>query len=114
MPRPGTAARMPSATAKQEARAVLEAAAVAALAVARAQQLVAEVAVAVLDVDELKPDGVGAPRGVDEVVDEAVEVVVGHQRDAAGEALVEDGIDGARRAAPGGSTRSGARSGRSA
>ena len=78
---------------EEEARAVLEAAAVAAFAVARAQQLVAEVSVAVLDVDELKPDGVGAARGLDEVGNEAIDVLVFHQRDAAGKAFVEDRVE---------------------
>ena len=45
----------------EEARAILEAAAVSAGAAARAEQLVAEVAVAVLDVDELKADLVRVP-----------------------------------------------------
>ena len=77
----------------EESGAVLEAATVPAVAGARAQQLVPEVAVAVLDVDELKADVVGAPGGIDEVVDQAIDLVVCHQRDAAGKALVEDWID---------------------
>jgi hypothetical protein len=54
---------------EQEAGAVLEAAAVLAAAVAGAQQLVPEVAVAVLDVDELEADRVGTPRRGNEILD---------------------------------------------
>ncbi len=47
---------------------------------------------AVLDVDELESDRVGTTRGLDELVDQAIDRLVGHQRDAAGEPLVEDRI----------------------
>ena len=47
---------------------------------------------AVLDVDELESDRVGATRGLDELFDQAIDCLVGHQRDAAGEPLVEDRI----------------------
>ena len=62
MPRPGTVARMPSTTAKRNRVRFSRLPPYRPCAIARAQQLVTEVAVAVLDVDELEADGVGATR----------------------------------------------------
>jgi len=50
---------------------------------------VPEIAVAVLDVDEREPRVVGHPRGLDESIDEPIQVFVGHQRHARGKARVE-------------------------
>ncbi|OQA40206.1 MAG: hypothetical protein BWY52_02927 [Chloroflexi bacterium ADurb.Bin325] len=64
----------------QEARAVLEAAAVAPRPVDRAEKLVAQVAVAVLDIDEREPRALGQRRGAAEVLDQPGDVVVAEQR----------------------------------
>ena len=71
---------------------VLEGPTVAARAVAGAQQLVAEIAVAVLDVDEVEAGSAGQPRRLDEVVDQAVELVIGDHPDPVGEAPVENRV----------------------
>ena len=61
----------------QKPRAVLERPAVTARSRARAQQLVAEVAVAVLHVDEGEARAIGGEsRGGDELLDQPVEVVI--------------------------------------
>ena len=59
---------------------------------ARAEQLVTQIAVAVLEVDEGEADVAGQPRGGDEVVDERVELAVGQQPDAASEPAIEDRV----------------------
>ena len=59
-----------------EARAVLEAAAKRSGTLVGAEQLVPEIAVAVLDVDEPKARVGGQLRGRDEVVDQPAELVV--------------------------------------
>src|SRR5690606_40848142 len=68
----------------QEPRAVLERAAVGAWTRAGAQQLVSEIAVAVLDVDEREAGARGERRRADEVVDERVEAGVGDHGRVAG------------------------------
>ena len=80
MASPGTRARMRVDDAAQERGAVLERPAVGAGPVDRAEQLVEEVAVAVLDVDEVEPGVGGEHGGVDVGRDERVEVVVGEER----------------------------------
>ena len=92
MRRPGASARMPSTIGAQEAGAVLEAAAVAARPVVAAEELVAEVAVAVLHVHELEPGPLREHGGPHVVVGQAVEVLVGQDPHAAGEAPVEDRV----------------------
>src|SRR5262249_19729762 len=78
----------------QEAGAVLEAAAVTAGARARAQELMAQIAVAVLDVDEVVAAVARAFRRDDVVVDEAAHLVVAHDGTIGGvaELPVEDGM----------------------
>ena len=63
-----------------EARAVLEAAAERPGPLVRAEQLVAEIAVAVLDVDEAKARVGRQLRGGDEVVDQPAQLVVAQDR----------------------------------
>ena len=72
---------------------MLEVAAVPAASVDRAEQLVQQVAVAVLHVDEVEA-GVGGERGgVGEPLDEGVELVVGeHARSPPRARAVEDGV----------------------
>ena len=77
---PGTSARIPSTTDREEPRPVLEGAAVSPCAVAGAQELVSKVAVAVLHVHEGKSDACSIARGMYEVVDEAIELLVAHAR----------------------------------
>ena len=60
--------------------AVLEAAAVRAGPVAGTEQFVQQVAVALLDVDEVEADGPGQARGGDVVVDQPLQLVVGDER----------------------------------
>ncbi len=62
----------------QEARAVLEAAAVGTGAVDGAQELVAQVAVTVLDVDEVEACLLGEHRGPHEVGDDLLDLGVAH------------------------------------
>src|SRR5690606_40216228 len=72
-----------------ESQAVLDRSPVLPGPVLRTDQFVAQVAVAELDVDELKP---GAPRAAgrsDELVDQPIELVVGHDRCTARHAAVE-------------------------
>ena len=76
----------------QEAGPVLEAAAVAAGPVVRREELVAQVAVAVLHVHELEAGALGQHRGPHVVLGQPVEVLVGQDPDAGGEAPVEDGV----------------------
>ena len=81
----------------QEAGAVLEAAAVAAGPRVRRQELVAQVAVAVLDVHEVEARPLRQDRRAHEVVDEAVELVVGQDPHPAREAPIEHRVgEGAR------------------
>ena len=76
----------------QEAGAVLEAAAVAARPVVGREQLVAQVAVAVLHVHELEAGPLREDGGPHVVVGQAVEVLVGQDPHAAGEAPVQDRV----------------------
>jgi len=64
----------------QESRAVLEAAAVAAGPVDRAEEFVAQIAVAVLEIDECEPGTLGQRGCAREVLDEAGDVIVAEQR----------------------------------
>ena len=75
-----------------EARAVFEAAAEPSRALARAEQLVAEIAVAVLDVDESEPGFSGQRCGRDEVVDHAADLIVGQHADRTRKPAIEDGV----------------------
>ena len=69
---------------------MLERPAVCPRAVDRAEELVEEVAVAMLDVDEVEPGVGGEGGGVDVGGDERVEVVVGQDRGGIGaDALIE-------------------------
>ncbi len=77
----------------QEQRAPRQVAAVPPRAVVTAEKFVQEVAVAVLDVDEVEPGLVGEDRGVDVARGEFVELVVGEQLGVAGaDAFVEKGV----------------------
>ncbi len=79
MPSPGTRATDALDDATEERGAVLERPAVGARPVDRAEQLVEEIAVTVLDVDEVEPGVGGERRGVGVGRDERVEVVVGQE-----------------------------------
>src|SRR5262249_9370572 len=83
----------------EEPGAVLEAAAVTPGAIDGREELVAEVAVAVLDVDEGVARRVRLPRGADEVGDESVDLVVGQHVGGGPEAEwgVEAGVGGGDR-----------------
>jgi hypothetical protein len=59
-----------------EPRAVFERATVATRTVARAQEFVAEVSVAVLHVDEGEPGACGQSRRRDEFLDQPIELIV--------------------------------------
>ncbi len=74
----------------EKAQAVVERSAVAAWPAARAQQFVAEIAMAVLQVDELEAEVGREPRGGDEVFAQPVELIVGQHAHAAGEPVVEE------------------------
>ena len=78
----------------QEPGAVLEAAAVLAGAVDGAQELVAQVAVAMLDVDEVEAGPLGEPGGPHEVGDDPLDLAVAHDGVVAGGvvALVEQRV----------------------
>jgi hypothetical protein len=89
MSRPLTLARIASA---HEPRAALDRAAVRAGACARAQQLVAEIAVARLHVDEAKSRVAGARGRADEIVDERIELGILEHADAVREAPIEDRV----------------------
>ena len=90
---------------------MLEGAAVVAGAVDGAEQLVEEVAVAVLDVDEVEPGVAGAHGGVHEVDGQAVELAVGEAAgDVGRDAPVELGM-AAGDQRPGGAVGSGPASG---
>ena len=70
-----------------EARAVLEAAAVGAGAVASAEQFIQQVAVALLHVDEVEPDLDRELRRRDVVIDEPLQFVVGKRAAVSAAAL---------------------------
>ena len=85
---------MPSTTRRRNAVRPAEVAAVATRAVDRGQQLVQQVAVAVLDVHEVEPGPPGQHRGPHVVVDQGVELGVGqHGRVAAGPAPSPPGVE---------------------
>ena len=73
----------------EEPRAVLERSAVASRPLPRAEQLVPEVAVAVLDVDEREARVPRELRRVDESLDQPIEIVVGQHPHARREAPIE-------------------------
>src|SRR5450756_3185928 len=64
----------------QETRAILERAAVRAGPLERAKELVAQVAVAMLDINKGEAGPLCAPRCRDEIVDQALDIVVAHHR----------------------------------
>ena len=75
-----------------EARAILEAAAERSRTLVRAEQLVPEIAVTVLDVDEPKARVGGQLRGRDEVVDQPADLGVGQHADRRRKPAIEHGI----------------------
>jgi len=64
----------------RKARAIFKAAAELARAGVGAKQFVAEVAVAMLDIDESEPDAPGRAGGADVIIDQAVDVIVADDR----------------------------------
>ena len=67
-----------------EARAVFQAAAIGAGPIDGAEEFVAEIAVTVLDVDEIVAAGLGALRGDDIVIDQPLDLVVADHRPVGG------------------------------
>ena len=87
--RPGASARMPAIDSCRNRVRFSSVPPNLPRATARAQQLVEQIAVTVLDVHELKPDVLRQPRGMHELVDQPVELVIGEDAHARGEAPVE-------------------------
>ena len=67
---------MPSTISRMKARAVFQAAAISAGPIDRAQEFVAEIAVAMLDIDEIEAALVGALGCDDVVFDQPLDLVV--------------------------------------
>src|SRR5207237_1854671 len=74
----------------EEPCAILERAAVASRAIVRAEQLVSEIAVALLDVHEGEARIPREPRGGGEIFDQTIELVVGEHADAIRKPAIEN------------------------
>ena len=111
---PGRCARMPSITRRMKRVRFSSEPPYGPLRAAGAEQLVPEIAVARLDVDEAEAGVARQPRRGDEVVDQAIELVVLEHAHAVRKAAIEHRIARTRRAAPGDRRRRAARSAPSA